>query len=295
MLSRRQFIAGLSAALAAPAVPRADAAAIRIGYAAITWGGRDLEAIADIAAAGFPGIQIRSSILREFAARPAALAEELARHKLTFVALSSGNLRLDHADDDLATHTANAKFVRDARGLFLQVIDERPNGREVTDADCVRLGRLLTELGKRTADAGVPLVYHHHMNSIGQPPDAIARVLDSADPRYVKLLLDVAHYQQGGGDPVRAVKQYADRIALLHIKDVEATSSDRGYRFVELGRGAVDLKNVFSALAAVKYRGWAVIELDAVPDSARTAKEAALENRHFIEDVIGLRVAAEKS
>ena len=268
---------------------RTDAGAIRFGYAAITWGGRDLEAIADIAAAGFPGIQIRSSILRDFASRPAALAEELARSKLTFVALSSGNLRIDHAEDDVATHTANAKFVRDAGGLFLQVIDERPKGREVTAADGVRLGGLLTELGKRTAGVGVPLVYHHHMNSIGQPPDAIARILDAADPRYVKLLLDVAHYQQGGGDPVRAVKEYADRIGLLHIKDVEST--DRQYRFVELGRGTVDLKGVFAALRDVKYRGWAVIELDAVPGNARTPKEAALVNRRYIEETIGLSVA----
>ena len=187
LISRRQFIAGLTSTLAAPTVARADAGAIRFGYAAITWGGRDLEAIADIAAAGFPGIQIRSSILRDFASRPAELAEELARHKLAFVALSSGDLRIDHADDDLATHAANAKFVRDAGGLFLQIIDERPKGREVTAADGVRLGGLLTELGKRTAGIGIPLVYHHHMNSIGQPPDAIERILDASDPRYVKL------------------------------------------------------------------------------------------------------------
>jgi inosose dehydratase len=291
MISRREFIAGLTAALTASDVARADEPAIRFGYAAITWGGRDLEAIADIAAAGYPGIQLRSSILRDFASRPAALAEELARHKLTFVALSSGNLRIDNAEDDLATHAANAKFVHAAGGLFLQVIDERPKGREVTAADCGRLGRLLTELGKRTADAGVPLVYHHHMNSIGQPPDAIARILDAADPQSVKLLLDVAHYQQGGGDPVHAVKQYAQRIALLHIKDVETAQAAREYRFVELGRGRVDLKGVFAALAAVKYRGWAVIELDAVPDNARTAKEAALANRRYIERTIGLSVA----
>ena len=286
-------MAGLTAALAAPHVAGADAGAIRFGYAAITWGGRDLEAIADIAAAGFPGIQIRSSILRDFASRPAQLAEELARHKLAFVALSSGDLRIDHADDDLATHAANAKFVRDAGGLFLQIIDERPKGREVTAADCVRLGGLLTELGKRTAGIGIPLVYHHHMNSIGQPPDAIARILDASDPRYVRLLLDVAHYQQGGGDPVRAVKEYADRIGLLHIKDVEPRPGppDRQYRFVELGRGTVDLKGVFAALRDVKYRGWAVIELDAVPDNARTPKDAALLNRRYIEDIIGLRVA----
>jgi inosose dehydratase len=291
MISRREFIAGLTATLAASDVARAGEPAIRFGYAAITWGGRDLEAIADIAAAGYPGIQLRSSILRDFASRPAALAEELARHKLTFVALSSGNLRIDNAEDDLATHAANAKFVHAAGGLFLQVIDERPKGREVTAADCVRLGRLLTELGKRTADAGVPLVYHHHMNSIGQPPDAIGRILDAADPQSVKLLLDVAHYQQGGGDPVHAVKQYAQRIALLHIKDVETAQAAREYRFVELGRGRVDLKGVFAALAAVKYRGWAVIELDAVPDNARTAKEAALANRRYIERTIGLSVA----
>ena len=306
-LTRREFIVGLGTAAVAPTVARADAGAIRFGYAAITWGGRDLDAIADIAAAGYPGIQIRSSILRDFVSRPAALAEELARHKLTLVALSSGNLRIDPAveKDDLATHAANAKFVRDAGGLFLQIIDERPKGRDVTNADCVRLGRLLTELGRRTSDVGVPLAYHHHMNSIGQPPDAIARILDAADPRYVKLLLDVAHYQQGGGDPVRAVKQYAERIGLLHIKDVEprpgrSTGSgrqntpgapDREYRFVELGRGTVDLKGVFAALRDVKYRGWAVVELDAVPDNARTPKEAAVANRKYIEETIGLAVA----
>ena len=289
-ISRREFIAGLTATVAAANVARAAGGAIRFGYAAITWGGHDLDAMADIAAAGYPGVQLRSSILRDFAARPAALAEELARHKLTFVALSSGNLRIDHAEEDLDAHAANAKFVRAAGGLFLQIIDERPKSREVNAADCARLGRLLTELGRRTADAGVPLVYHHHMNSIGEPPDAIARVLDAAEPRDVKLLLDVAHYQQGGGDPVRAVTQYADRIALLHIKDVEERP-DGTYRFVELGRGRVDLKGVFAALAAVKYRGWAVIELDAVPDNARTPKEAASLNRRYIEEVIGLRVA----
>jgi inosose dehydratase len=225
-ISRRQFMASLGATAAFGARTttrvRATSQAITFGYAAITWAGRDREAIADIAAAGYAGIQLRATVLREYAGRPAALREELARHHLTFVALSSGNLRIDPAveAEDLATHTANARFLRDAGGLYLQIIDERPRDRAVGDADYDRLGRLLTELGKRTADVGIPLAYHHHMNSIGEPPDAIARILEASDPKFVKLLLDVAHYQQGGGDPVRAVKQYADRIALLNITDV---------------------------------------------------------------------------
>jgi hypothetical protein len=32
--------------------------------------------------------------------------------------------------------------------------------------------------------------------------------MDAADPRYIKLELDIAHYQQGGGDPVRAYEKY---------------------------------------------------------------------------------------
>lgn len=209
-ISRREFAIGAGvAALTASrlvGVPTLAAApaGIRVGCAAITWGGRDLDAIADISAAGYPGIQLRATVLTAYPGRPAALAEELAQHGLTFVALSSGNLRIEPAveAEELATHTSNARFVRDAGGLFLQVIDARPKDRSVTAGDYVRLGRVMTELGKRTADLGIPLAYHHHMNSIGEPPEAIAQIMAAADPKYVKLLFDTAHYQQGGGDPV---------------------------------------------------------------------------------------------
>ena len=83
------------------------------------------------------------------------------------------------------------------------MIDEPPKGKTLGPDDFKRMGRLLTELGKRTADAGVPLVYHNHMNSMSQPPDGTAAIMEASDPKYVRLLLDVAHFQQGGGDPSR--------------------------------------------------------------------------------------------
>ena len=46
--------------------------------------------------------------------------------------------------------------------------------------------------------------------------------VDAADPRYVKLELDIAHYQQGGGDPIAAIRRYHDRLLFLHIKDVQS-------------------------------------------------------------------------
>ena len=151
------------------------------------------------------------------------------------------------------------------------------------------MGRLLTELGKRTADAGIPLVYHNHMNSMSQPPEGTAAIMEATDPRHVRLLLDVAHYQQGGGDPVKAVAQYKDRIQVVHFKDVVSPAPSvegappRPYQFVELGRGTVNLKAVVSALNQINYQGWGIIELDAVPDKSRTPKDCAAINRDYAE------------
>src|SRR5260370_42199724 len=40
----------------------------------------------------------------------------------------------------------------------------------VTPDEGTRLGALQTELGKRTADLGIPLAYHNHLNTLSQSP-----------------------------------------------------------------------------------------------------------------------------
>src|SRR5215469_4909701 len=267
---------------------------IHFGYHTITWGGNDRQAIEDIASLGFPGLQVRSNCIEEFGSA-AALRDLLEKHKLQLVALSSGGVNIDTVQsEELAKHTAHAKFLHDAGGLYLQVTDTRPKDRTITAADYKRLGQLLTELGKRTADLGVPLGYHNHMGTLGEHPEEVDQILDAADPRYAKLELDVAHYFQGGGDPARALEKYSDRLLFLHIKDVErlpnATDVRSSYRFVELGRGQVDLPAVFKAIDRVKFRGWAVVELDSVPDKARTPKEAALISKKYLEEKLRMSV-----
>src|SRR5215469_258239 len=137
---------------------------IHFGYASITWNGSDRQAIDDISSLGFPGIQLRANAINEFAS-PVELRDLLEKHHLKMVALSSGGVRIDPAveAEEIAKHTAHAKFVHDVGGLYLQVIDERPKGRAITAEDYRRLGHLLTEIGKQTADLGVSLGYHNHM------------------------------------------------------------------------------------------------------------------------------------
>jgi inosose dehydratase len=317
--SRRGFLTVLSSTLAASMVPVRRLLAsgpaaldpafrgalaragtdIRFGYSAITWKEDDAQAIEDLSALGFKGIQLRANVLKTFGTQPQALRDLLDKHGLTFVALSSGNVRLDPAveADDLALHTAHAKFVHDVGGLYLQVTDQRPKGRAVTPDDYKRMGRLITEIGKRSADVGVPLGYHNHLNDLGERPQEVDWILEAADPRYVKLELDTAYYHLGGGSPIKAVEKYADRLLFVHLKDARVTAApvppgevQRGYKFVELGEGEVDNAGVLKALDRVKFRGWVVVELDSVPEKTRTPRQSAEMCKQYLEGKLGLKI-----
>jgi inosose dehydratase len=288
-MNRRNFVVTVGAALTTTRLRQERA--VKIGYAAITWGGNDLAAIDDISSLGYTGIQLRSNVLTRFGENPADLRALLAKHGLTFVALSSGSVRVDSPDSAamIDTHVRNARFLRDAGGLYLQLTVDRPAGRAVTDADYVTAGRLLSDVGRRTADLGVPLGFHPHMGSLAERPFELDRVMDAADPRYVRLLLDVAHYQQGGGDSVGAIRRYRDRLIFLHMKDVRNAPGASGYQFVELGQGRVNVREIFAALTEVSFRGWAVVELDSVPEPTRSPKESAAMSKRYLES-IGIQI-----
>src|SRR6201999_3414116 len=79
---------------------------MQVGCASITWDGRDDEAIQQISALGYPGIQLRANVLKEHP-DPKSLEALLSEHKLVFVALSSGGTELDPAKEKelLEEHT----------------------------------------------------------------------------------------------------------------------------------------------------------------------------------------------
>lgn len=266
---------------------------IRIGYAAITWGDNEKQSIEDISSLGYAGIQMRANAVRDF--QPTQLRELLQQHKLQMVALSSGNVHSDPAayDSDIALHLANAKFLRDVDGLYLQVLDQVPKGQHIEASNYQQLARLLNELGRRTADLEIALGYHNHLNSLSERPEGMDRLFDAVDPRYTKLVFDIAHYQAGGGGPVEAVKKYKDRLLFLHLKDLGEPNPQARRpleNFVELGRGKINLPGFFDALREIKFRGWAIVELDSEPDKTRTPKESALISKQYLEEKLGFKI-----
>jgi inosose dehydratase len=148
---------------------------------------------------------------------------------------------------------------------------------------------------------GYEPTFHHHTATYVEAPWEIERMLESTD---VGLLLDTGHLALGGGDPVQGLRDWADRINHLHVKDfkrsiLESVIADRAdmqeaWRrrvFCELGTGDVDLEAFFTELRSSGYRGWLVVEQDLIPapdEDASGAIEAQARNRRWLADVAGL-------
>ena len=305
-VSRRKFLTQLGfTALALPVLTGFQAAGpgrisvpgLKLGYSAITWGGNDVQAIKDIAALGFKGVQLRSNVLKEYSAKPEELKALLTQYKLELPMFSSGNANINTGDDEavIQQHLNNAKFVKALGGQNIQITNSsRPkDGAAPTTEDLQKYGKLLNEIGRRSRDMGVVTNYHNHMHQLGETPEEVDIILSSCDPQNVKLELDIAHYHQGGGDPVAAIKKYQSRLNALHLKDVRpkegSEPGSRAYTFVELGQGKVNLPGVFKALADVKFKGWGIVELDSVPDKAKTPVQCAEITRKYLNS-LGFKV-----
>jgi inosose dehydratase len=314
--SRRNFIVGLASAGALAAMPRPARANlagplyppmnltafdvpvprgdsfVRAGCSAITWSDNAAQAIDDISADGFAGIQLRAPTLDQYP-DPHVLRDLLAQHKLTFVALSSGAASLDPAlrQSQLDLHVKHAQYLHEAGGHYLQLVASGAKPTQTFTAADYRLqGELFTEIGKSIADYGIKLGFHNHMNTVGQAPEAVDAILKASDPRYLFLELDVAHYLQGGGDPAAAIHKYGRRILFMHFKDVKNASTPSGYEWVELGDGRVDFPAVFSALHAVNFRGWGIVELDRVPvGDPLSPKDANASSLRYLREKFGVQ------
>ena len=95
------------------------------------------------------------------------------------------------------------------------------------------------------------------------------------------ICLDAGHLLVGGTDPVALARAVPDRVAHVHLKDVDldvlatVTSGQRSYTegvangmYKVLGQGDIDLRAIIQALEDADYQGWYVPEHDRMLQSA---------------------------
>lgn len=290
-MNRREFIQSSALTLSALGLGlQAEAAKkkFKLAYSAITWNGNDLVAISDIAALGFKGIQLRANTYAPFKENPQELKDTLDKNGLQLVMFSSGNVGiLDDIIKDRETHLNHAKFIKALGGNSLQITNtSRPKDRLPTTDELKKYAKNMSAVAKAVLEeTGVQPAWHNHMNQLGETPEEVDIIINEMDTKYIKLLLDVAHYTQGGGKPEEAVLKYKNILFATHIKDTKAVESKSGYQFVELGQGSVEFPKIFDALGKIKFDGWNIIELDSVPVKGRTALECGQTSKKYLESI----------
>ena len=196
-------------------------------------------------------------------------------------------------------------FLDDARAVGADVLvlaaatgqdgyDTRP---ELTEDQWGVLLANLDRITARAAERGVTATLHPHVGTLVENGDEVDRVLTGSG---IALTLDTGHLLVGGSDPVALARRVPDRVAHVHLKDVDAraaaevTAGRQSYSdavragmFRPLGQGDVDVATLVAALEGAGYRGWYVLEqdvmLDGEPDGEGPVADVRSSLAHLLE------------
>jgi inosose dehydratase len=128
---------------------------------------------------------------------------------------------------------------------------------------------------------GLTQVLHPHVGTLVERADHVQQVLRRSD---VQFCLDTGHFSIGGIDPATFAVDHAERVSLVHLKDVDMAlapavrdhqttllNATRAGLFQALGRGSVDIAGTVRALEERGYKGWYVLEQDTTVAAAAAA------------------------
>ncbi len=266
---------------------------ISVGYSTISWPEGECEHALDIISSlGFQGVQFVGWAREHYANRLDELRARLKSLKVAPVAQSCWGVKLDPANqaENSIVMRAYARFFADLGGSALQVTDSgKPDGLYSAE-QIQQLGSAMNGLGVIARDHGLQLGYHPHVGSYGETEDGVKRILGATDERLVKLIADTGHLALGGMDPSKIIREFRDRLLMIHLKDVRrdalaaaqehrAALRGRKYLFCEIGKGALDLSGILKTLSAIRFQGWAIVELDGNEPSSGGPDDGARTNR----------------
>ncbi len=279
---------------------------IRFGVSPIAWinddmpelgGDTPLESmLAEVSAIGFQGIELGGKFPRD----PSRLRALLQPYRLDLVGgWYSSSLLQRPAEAEIEALRPHLELLQ-AMGSNVFVMAETSNaihGRR--DAPISRspmispdqwqlFGERLNEVGDFIQAEGLRLAYHHHLGTVVETREELARLLSTTGPS-VGLTLDSGHAALGGIDPVEVIRLVPERIAHVHCKDVRrdvfSAVIERGASFLDgvldgmftvPGDGDLDFSPILRALGDTGYNGWIIIEAEQDPAIANPAAYARL-------------------
>lgn len=219
-----------------------------------------VEIIADVGETSLDGVEFASRVHEE---DKAAVREALDDAELE---VPAAHVDIEDLEDDLES------TIEDARTLgFDDVVVPWGDPDHFESVEAVeRFADRLSELAAALDDVGLRLHYHNHDQSFVETEAGTAyHVLADRAPD-VMLQVDVGYALAGGADPVELLRRYADRVSMVHMKDVYTDSEE----VPELGEGDLDIDAVGEAAHDIGAE-WLIYDNDEPRDPSTVHRLAA--------------------
>jgi inosose dehydratase len=260
------------------------ATARRIAGAPISWGvcevpgwGRQLppdRVLAEMASLGLTATELGP--LGYLPTDPHALRARLGAHGLSLV---GGFVPLVLHERELDTRAAaDAARMLAAAGADVFVCAVVMDAAWSTpvplgDDQFATLAEHIRAIAELIAGHGLTFALHPHAGTLVESAADVERLLAATD---VGWCLDTGHLAIGGYDPVAFVADHGERVAHVHLKDVDAgvaarygageltlVGATQAGLFRPLGQGDARIGEVLAQLDAHGYERWLVLEQDA--------------------------------
>ena len=293
---------------------------IRYGYSAIGWGTNVKEAISETARMGLQGLEGHGPDWAAWFDRPqelkklfdaAGIAMVSCSRDLDFFARASRGAAATFVEQDqipkmIDDHVAFARDFIEPFGCnhFKFTLGGRPE-KGPNDEQIKIIADALNEIGNRTAAFGVKLAPHPHIGATVIMEHEIRSLMAQTDPRYVWLVTDTAHLALAGMDPLTIIREYYQRIAEVHYKDVPVRFRNQGNPvptgdrdpvtgsslFKPMGTGGVDFARIHAFLLDRKYKGWILLDYLAPRpgDETGTFEQSIAHNKDYLINVLNVR------
>ncbi len=193
---------------------------------------------------------------------------------LKHIALKSFHLPLESTKDEIIAAAAKVRSAGlDLYGCSVVVLEKENDvnqafeyarnagmrmiiGQPVSD--------LLESINRKLKEYNIQFAIHNHGpedKNFPSPPVTLEKI-KRLDPR-LGLCIDIGHARRSGFDPADCIRQCAERLIDLHIKDLRTVQlvSD----VCEVGRGKLDIPGVLRSLIDIKYSGFVSFEYEKDP------------------------------
>lgn len=294
-MDRRTFTKTLLAGVGAAALPefaftQAAAKKLKIGITMLIWGAvprtpENVEpALGDASELGYHSFETFASILDDLDHK-GTLAALLAKHpiplKSAYVTVNVTDPTMRKAEIEKLQRYANV--VKKYGGSYLVQSCNGPRKGYVFAEHKANIISALNEYGKAVNDIGLGTGLHQHTGTAVETKEETYEVMNAVDTRYMHFAPDIGQAQKGGTDAAQLVKDFANIIDHMHLKDFKGWEHMGGYS--PLGEGKVDLKSVLETMEKANPNANIMHELDGSRDMPYTARQTAEISKKYLQSL----------